>query len=210
MKSSALKKPFNAIDRLLGDLLKDDLIETLDFSSFDFAETGIPMAPLSPPSPAASSSPQVPALPQSSASTAPTSTPRLKNQVDSDSSPSKSGNVSRNQSKHSVKTSIERRSLGKKALAVARKEIGVKEIPKGSNRGPRVDQYQNAKGYGLVRNILYLGVSSNPAEARLVIRAGLKAYDVGQSQKMYIHHQRARYHKPVIFSPWQDMIKRVN
>jgi hypothetical protein len=37
-------------------------------------------------------------------------------------------------------------SLGTQALNTARGEIGVKEQPKGSNRGPRVDQYQDGKG----------------------------------------------------------------
>ncbi len=36
-------------------------------------------------------------------------------------------------------------SLGRKALASARNEIGVKEEPKGSNRGPRVDLYTGGK-----------------------------------------------------------------
>jgi uncharacterized protein (TIGR02594 family) len=34
---------------------------------------------------------------------------------------------------------------GKQAMQVARQEIGVKEQPKGSNRGPRVDEYQGSK-----------------------------------------------------------------
>jgi hypothetical protein len=33
-----------------------------------------------------------------------------------------------------------------KALRIALKEVGVKEQPPGSNRGPRVDQYQDADG----------------------------------------------------------------
>ena len=36
--------------------------------------------------------------------------------------------------------------IGPRALEVAKGEVDVREIPKGSNRGPRVDIYQDAKG----------------------------------------------------------------
>jgi len=36
--------------------------------------------------------------------------------------------------------------IGRRALEVARGEIGVREDPPGSNRGPRVDTYQDAQG----------------------------------------------------------------
>jgi lysozyme family protein len=41
-------------------------------------------------------------------------------------------------------------SLLERALAVASSQVGVREVPLGSNRGPQVDQYLNAVGPGLL------------------------------------------------------------
>jgi lysozyme family protein len=41
-------------------------------------------------------------------------------------------------------------SLGAQVLKVAAEEVGVREVPLGSNRGPRVDEYLNAVGPGLL------------------------------------------------------------
>ena len=41
-------------------------------------------------------------------------------------------------------------SLRAQVLKVAAEEVGVREVPLGSNRGPRVDEYLNAVGPGLL------------------------------------------------------------
>lgn len=92
-----------------------------------FSRAGGPEAPVSPGAPGRPSSPESPSPPA---------------QDRAASQPSKAKeNAAQNPSPAS-----QRSDKGHRAMQVARGEIGVREQPKGSNRGPRVDEYQDGKG----------------------------------------------------------------
>jgi len=143
MQPVAFKIPSLSIESLLDDKLQEYLIPSLDFSSFDFGGSGVPSVPEMSTGPNFVSSPLAPNAPAA---------PSAKNsshQNNNKTGAAKTNSINKidtSQQQNKKQKAKKASSKGKAALEVARNEIGVKEIPKGSNRGPRVDQYQDAKG----------------------------------------------------------------
>lgn len=106
------------------------------FTRFDFGGNAMPAMPWMPPAPRRPQPPSAPAQP------APPAAPDFSG---GPASPAGSGDGA-TRSEAAAPERPRPSALGTAALAVARKEIGVTEDPKGSNRGPRVDQYQDGKG----------------------------------------------------------------